>query len=129
MPIMFCYLVQLCREFAKEKERVESRAGFMALKEQQKLEKELTGYVEWICRAGEGDSASVWVRQKKLSTQNNKQTLLCKRIYILSTLSFKLLFVSRTHDSLVNFMFSEDLVLAEDRTTEVDRELIMEGWT
>ena len=23
-----------------------------ALKEQQKLEKELTGYVEWICRAG-----------------------------------------------------------------------------
>ncbi len=42
----------LPREFAKEKERVESRAGFMALKEQQKLEKELTGYVEWICRAG-----------------------------------------------------------------------------
>ena len=29
------------REFAKEKERVESRAGFMQLKEQQKLEKEL----------------------------------------------------------------------------------------
>lgn len=45
----------------------------MALKEQQKLEKELTGYVEWICRA-------------------------------------------------------EDLVLAEDRTTESDKELIMEGW-
>ena len=38
------------REFAKEKERVEARAGFMALKEQQKLEKELTGYVDWICR-------------------------------------------------------------------------------
>ncbi len=31
------------REFAKEKERVESRAGFMQLKEQQKLEKELNG--------------------------------------------------------------------------------------
>jgi hypothetical protein len=27
----------------------------MALKEQQKLEKELTGYVEWICRAGNRD--------------------------------------------------------------------------
>ena len=26
-------------------------------------------------------------------------------------------------------MFPEDLVLAEDRTTEVDRELIMEGGT
>merc|ERR1719483_868570 len=62
----------LSGEFAKEKERVESRAGFMALKEQQKLEKELTGYVEWICRA-------------------------------------------------------EDLVLAEDRTTEADRELIMDA--
>ena len=44
----------------------------MQLKEQQKLEKELNGYVEWICRA-------------------------------------------------------EDLVLAEDRTTEADRVLIMEG--
>ena len=44
--------ITVFREFAKEKERVESRAGFMALKEQQKLEKELTGYVEWICRAG-----------------------------------------------------------------------------
>ena len=42
----------LCREFAKEKERVESRAGFMALKESQRLERELTGYVDWICRAG-----------------------------------------------------------------------------
>merc|ERR1719206_318147 len=62
----------LSGEFAKEKERAESRAGFMALKEQQKLEKELTGYVEWICRA-------------------------------------------------------EDLVLAEDRTTEADKELIMEA--
>ena len=37
---------------------MESRAGFMALKEQQKLEKELTGYVEWICRAG----SSNWIR-------------------------------------------------------------------
>ena len=71
MPIMFCYFAHLCREFAKEKERVESRAGFMALKEQQKLEKELTGYVEWICRAGEGDSASVWNWTKK--TINAKQ--------------------------------------------------------
>merc|ERR1719400_67007 len=62
----------LSGEFAKEKERVESRAGFMALKEQQKLVKELTGYVDWICRA-------------------------------------------------------EDLVLAEDRTTEADREMILEA--
>merc|ERR1719412_2063249 len=62
----------LSGEFAKEKERVESRAGFMQLKEQQKLEKELNGYMNWICKA-------------------------------------------------------EDLVLAEERTTEDDRKLIMEA--
>ena len=44
----------------------------MALKESQRLERELTGYVDWICRA-------------------------------------------------------EDLVLAEERTTEADREMILEG--
>ena len=37
------FLLCSSREFAKEKERVESRAGFMQLKEQQKLEKELNG--------------------------------------------------------------------------------------
>merc|ERR1719357_1963995 len=62
----------LSGEFAKEKERVESRAGFMQLKEQQKLEKELNSYVAWICRA-------------------------------------------------------EDLVLAEERTTEADRIVILEA--
>uniref|UniRef100_A0A0K2UMV8 Ion transport domain-containing protein n=1 Tax=Lepeophtheirus salmonis TaxID=72036 RepID=A0A0K2UMV8_LEPSM len=37
------FLGVLSGEFAKEKERVESRVGFMQLKEQQKLEKELNG--------------------------------------------------------------------------------------
>ena len=37
------FFVLFFSEFAKEKERVESRAGFMQLKEQQKLEKELNG--------------------------------------------------------------------------------------
>lgn len=40
------------REFAKEKDRVESRAGFLLLKEQQKLEREMNGYMNWICKAG-----------------------------------------------------------------------------
>ena len=76
MPIMFCYFAHLCREFAKEKERVESRAGFMALKEQQKLEKELTGYVEWICRAGEGNWALIWGQ-----TKNNLRKTTNKHFY------------------------------------------------
>ena len=41
------------REFAKEKDRVESRAGFLLLKEEQKLEREMNGYMNWICKAGE----------------------------------------------------------------------------
>ena len=43
-------------EFAKEKDRVESRAGFLLLKEEQKLEKEMNGYMNWICKAGIGNA-------------------------------------------------------------------------
>ena len=38
---------------------MESRAGFLRLKEEQKLEREMNGYMDWICRAG---------KQKKLLT-------------------------------------------------------------
>ncbi len=31
---------------------MESRAGFLLLKEQQKLEREMNGYMNWICKAG-----------------------------------------------------------------------------
>jgi hypothetical protein len=40
------------REFAKEREKVENRQEFLKLRRQQQLEKELNGYVEWICKAG-----------------------------------------------------------------------------
>lgn len=39
-------------EFAKERERVENRQEFLKLRRQQQLERELNGYVEWICKAG-----------------------------------------------------------------------------
>lgn len=39
-------------EFAKERERVENRQAFLKLRRQQQLERELNGYVEWICKAG-----------------------------------------------------------------------------
>ena len=32
-----------CREFAKEKERVENKAGYMQLKEREKLDREMNG--------------------------------------------------------------------------------------
>ena len=42
----------ICREFAKERERVENRQAFLKLRRQQQLERELNGYVDWICKAG-----------------------------------------------------------------------------
>uniref|UniRef100_A0A673GNT9 Voltage-dependent P/Q-type calcium channel subunit alpha-1A n=1 Tax=Sinocyclocheilus rhinocerous TaxID=307959 RepID=A0A673GNT9_9TELE len=42
----------LSGEFAKERERVENRREFLKLKRQQQIERELNGYLEWICKAG-----------------------------------------------------------------------------
>lgn len=57
MKILLC---NLCmdhfnnhREFAKERERVENRRNFLKLRRQQQLDKELNGYLEWICKAEE----------------------------------------------------------------------------
>ena len=60
--------MNICSEFAKEKDRVESRAGFLLLKEEQKLEKEMNGYMNWICKAGTlvSDSLVLWRCSKNL---------------------------------------------------------------
>ena len=83
-----------------------------------------SGFVEQV----RGTRRVSRIRQK---TQNNKQTLLCKKdlYFIYPQLRGVVCEPLTPHDSLVKFMFPEDLVLAEDRTTEVDRELIMEGGT
>lgn len=49
-----CLVKHVCfnREFAKERERVEKRQEFLKLRRQQQIERELTGYLEWICKAG-----------------------------------------------------------------------------
>lgn len=49
---MCCMCVCVCREFAKERERVENRREFLKLRRQQQIERELNGYLEWICKAG-----------------------------------------------------------------------------
>ncbi|KAK3929327.1 Voltage-dependent P/Q-type calcium channel subunit alpha-1A [Frankliniella fusca] len=40
-------------EFAKEREKVENRQTFLKLRRHAQLEKELNGYVDWICKAEE----------------------------------------------------------------------------
>ena len=43
----------LCREFAKERERVENRRTYLKVRRQQQMERELHGYIDWICKAEE----------------------------------------------------------------------------
>lgn len=42
----------LYSEFAKEREKVENRQEFLKLRRAAQLERELNGYVQWICKAG-----------------------------------------------------------------------------
>jgi len=47
-PSYFCD----CREFAKERERVENRRAFLKLRKQQVVDRQAEAYLEWICKAG-----------------------------------------------------------------------------
>lgn len=40
-------------EFAKERDKVEKRREFKKLRENQKIERDFLGYLEWIGRAGQ----------------------------------------------------------------------------
>ena len=70
---------------------MENRQAFLKLRRQQQLERELNGYVDWICKAG------------KRAQHNKSRT--------------KALFISR----------AEEVILAEERTTEEERNHIMEA--
>lgn len=45
--------LSLPREFAKERERIEKRREFLKLKQREDVERQLHGYLEWICKAEE----------------------------------------------------------------------------
>uniref|UniRef100_A0A8D3DBI3 Calcium channel, voltage-dependent, N type, alpha 1B subunit, a n=1 Tax=Scophthalmus maximus TaxID=52904 RepID=A0A8D3DBI3_SCOMX len=71
----------LSGEFAKERQRVEKRQEFLKLRIQQQIEKELTGYLEWICKAeevmlAEEDKKSVdgaWYKRKHNSSGDDRR--------------------------------------------------------
>uniref|UniRef100_A0A8C5DAL2 Voltage-dependent P/Q-type calcium channel subunit alpha-1A n=1 Tax=Gouania willdenowi TaxID=441366 RepID=A0A8C5DAL2_GOUWI len=74
----------LSGEFAKERERVENRSEFLKLRRQQQIERELNGYLEWICKAeevivaeedGTGNFSGTR-RRPTMKTKNNKTELL-----------------------------------------------------
>lgn len=63
-------------EFAKEREKVENRQEFLKLRQAQQVERELNGYVEWVCKAGnKHNEAHLNFQQKKNQTNflNNFQ--------------------------------------------------------
>ena len=71
----------ICREFAKERERVENRRAFLKIRRQQQIEREYNNYIEWINRAGDNDLIIFSIR-----------------IYLV----FFLLFFSFTEDVILN---------------------------
>ena len=38
----------ICREFGKERERVENRTTFLLQRENQQIKRALSGYIQWI---------------------------------------------------------------------------------
>ena len=55
----------LPREFAKEKDRVESRAAFLHKKMVQRLDLEIDGYMNWICKAGKKEREVEQLRKRR----------------------------------------------------------------
>ena len=62
----------LSSEFAKERERVESRRAFLKVRRQQQIERELNGYLEWICKAGESNGVSRVGRRHRLGSDTRR---------------------------------------------------------
>lgn len=98
----------VCSEFAKEREKVENRQEFLKLRRQQQLEKELNGYVEWICKAGKNINI-------------NEDISICKFAAKLINSD------DRCIELLHLICFAEEVILAEERTTEEEKMHIIEG--
>ncbi|XP_061567360.1 voltage-dependent P/Q-type calcium channel subunit alpha-1A isoform X17 [Cololabis saira] len=67
----------LSGEFAKERERVENRSEFLKLRRQQQIERELNGYLEWICKAEEviladDENENDYDGSRRRATKNHK---------------------------------------------------------
>lgn len=63
----------LFSEFAKEREKVENRQEFLKLRRAAQLERELNGYVQWICKAGRLNARCI----SMLSRLVNNNVCLC----------------------------------------------------
>ncbi|XP_071821818.1 voltage-dependent calcium channel type A subunit alpha-1-like isoform X3 [Apostichopus japonicus] len=73
----------LSGEFAKERERVENRRNFLKLRRQQQLDKELNGYLEWICKAEEVmlNDNSMTLEERATIEDSIRESFLAKEKY------------------------------------------------
>ncbi|XP_078604561.1 voltage-dependent calcium channel type A subunit alpha-1-like isoform X1 [Branchiostoma floridae x Branchiostoma japonicum] len=58
--------------FAKERERVENRREFLKMRRQAQIEKELNGYLEWICKAEEVILAEAAQREEVILAEDKE---------------------------------------------------------
>jgi len=84
----------LLSEFAKERERVENRQAFLKLRRQQQLERELNGYVEWICKAEE-----VILAEERTSEEEKMRIMEARRRAAAKRKKLKALGKSRSTDT------------------------------
>ena len=50
-PVINYIMFNVCREFAKERERVENRRAFLKVRRTQQVQRHLNGYLDWISKA------------------------------------------------------------------------------
>lgn len=97
----------VCREFAKERERVENRSEFLKLRRQQQIERELNGYLEWICKAG---TYSVPHVEFTLRTKTHSTVKQCNQHLLDLTMDFFPLVFSSLSKVVPGEMFSMNLL-------------------
>uniref|UniRef100_A0A915I6P9 Ion transport domain-containing protein n=1 Tax=Romanomermis culicivorax TaxID=13658 RepID=A0A915I6P9_ROMCU len=106
----------LSGEFAKERERVENRREFQKFRKQQQLERELTGYMDWICKAEEV------ILNEERTTDEEKAAIMEARRRAASKKIKNL-----TQQSLDNEDDNEEFEEEEDNEDDEDDDLEHEG--
>ena len=116
--LLFVYFVCWNSEFAKERERVENRQAFLKLRRQQQLERELNGYVEWICKAEE-----VILAEERTSEEEKMRV----RVWILLILHKYLIISTRAcwfYDMYVLYIRYISIHLIQAIPLEVDKSIM-----
>ncbi|KRZ04279.1 Voltage-dependent calcium channel type A subunit alpha-1 [Trichinella zimbabwensis] len=85
----------LSGEFAKERERVENRREFLKLRRQQHIERELNGYLEWICKAEE-----VILNEERTTEEERKAIMEARHLAVSKQLKHLVQQSTETEDDL-----------------------------